>query len=258
MIFYFSGTGNSLWVAKELNKAFNEKLISIADELNNSSNNLTYNLQSDEKIIFVFPVHSWGPAVLIPKFIRKMTLTNYVNQPVSVICTCGDECGYTDKIMRKVLERKSLRLTAAYSLKMPNNYILLPGFDTDSKEVESEKLQQAPLLLQEIVENIHQIQNGRNYTTGSLPILKSDIIYPLFCKFALKKNSFYATDQCISCGLCEEICPTKTISMYDGKPQWEKSTCVQCLACIHRCPQRAIEYGNITQKRGRYVNPNTR
>ena len=137
---------------------------------------------------------------------------------------------------------------------MPNNYILLPGFDTDSKELEQKKLNQAPLQLQNIVENIRSHSTTKIYKRGTLPFLKSRIIYPLFRKFALGKNSFYAKDNCTSCGLCEKICPTKTIYMKDEKPYW-KDTCVQCVACIHKCPVGAIEYGKITIKKGRYFHP---
>lgn len=55
--FLFSATGNSLWVAKELSKVFNEPIISIADELNDNSNEFVYILQEHEKVFFVFPVH---------------------------------------------------------------------------------------------------------------------------------------------------------------------------------------------------------
>jgi NAD-dependent dihydropyrimidine dehydrogenase PreA subunit/flavodoxin len=251
MIFYFSGTGNSLWVAKQLGTAFNERLISIADELKKSDNSFQYSLAENEKIFFVFPVHSWGPAVLMPHFIEKMKLENYTNQAVYSICVCGDNCGYTDRIMQASLAKKSMRLTHTYSIQMPNNYILMKGFGVDTKEVEQKKLAAAPHLIEEIVENIKTETNSNHYVVGGKPFLKSRIVYPLFRKFAIGKNKFYATDACTACGLCVKICPTNTISMKNGKPIWS-TTCVQCTACIHRCPARAIEYGNITQNQGRY------
>ena len=81
------------------------------------------------------------------------------------------------------------------------------------------------------------------------------MVYPLFTHFAIGSNRFYATDTCISCGICAKVCPTGTISLSgDGKPEWA-DTCVQCVACIHRCPVRAIEYGTISLKKGRYHHP---
>ena len=75
MIFYFTGTGNSRWVAEALGTAFDEPLVSIADALNEGKN--AYPLGEREKVFFVFPVHSWGPAVLVPRFISRLILSGY-------------------------------------------------------------------------------------------------------------------------------------------------------------------------------------
>ena len=235
MIFYFTGTGNSRWVAEALGTAFDEPLVSIADALNEGKDENVYPLREREKVFFVFPVHSWGP--------------------VYFVCTCGDDCGYTDRIMRSTLARRGITLTGGFSIQMPNNYILMPGFDVDSKEVETEKLKKAPERVDEIVEAIRQKRNPSLYYAGSVPLLKSYMVYPLFTHFAIGGNRFYATDACISCGICAKVCPTGTISLSgDGKPEWADS-CVQCVACIHRCPVRAIEYGKISLKKGRYHHP---
>lgn len=256
MIFYFSGTGNSLWVAKELSEAFNEPLISIAEVMKGGNNEIIYSLQPEEKVFFVYPVHSWGPAVLLRRFIARLALKGYAGQPVYSVCTCGDECGYTENKMKKWLDRKGLALTGSYSLPMPNNYILLPGFDVDPQDVEKTKLREAPGRLIAIVHAIMEATGEKLYQTGSLPFLKSRVVYPLFVRYALRQNSFYATEACISCGICAKNCPTGTITVEKGQlPKWEKDTCVQCLACIHYCPERAIEYGNISKKKGRYHHP---
>lgn len=254
MVFYFSGTGNSHWVAEQLSASFDERLISIALELNNETDNYSYDLKESEKVFLVFPVHSWGLPVLVSRFIEQIRINEYAGQEIYSVATCGDECGYTSDMIRKMLEDKSLPLTKAYSIIMPNNYILLPGFDVDSQTVEEEKLNDAPVAISRIIENIRSGSIEEIYKKGSLSFLKSRIIYPLFIRFAIGKNSFYAKDNCTSCKLCEKICPTQTIRMREGRPQWS-DTCVQCLACIHKCPVRAIEYGKITEKKGRYCFP---
>lgn len=231
MIFYFTGTGNSLWVAKALSEALGEPLVSIADELHKEKDGWVYPVRPDEKILFVYPVHSWGPAVSVTHFISRLTLNGYTGQSVYSISTCGDECGYTDRLIGKALEKRAISLTAAYSVIMPNNYILLPGFDVDDKDVEERKLQDAPARVAEIIEAIREHGQDALYHTGSMPGLKSYWIYPLFAHLPIGSNSFRVTDACISCGLCERICPTGTISMQAGKPVWT-DTCVQ-LSLIH-------------------------
>lgn len=257
MIFYFSGTGNSRWVANALSIALGEPVVSIVEELKTGKKEIICPLREDEKLLFVYPVHSWGPAVPVARFIAKLKLAGYDKQPVYSVSTCGDECGYTADLIRKQLDKRGITLTEAYSVIMPNNYILMPGFNVDSKEVEEQKLKEAPAAVAAIADAIRRNIKVNLYKKGSLPGLKSYGIYPLFTNFAIGKNSFRATDDCISCGLCERICPTATIKLTDGKPVWS-DTCVQCVACIHRCPVRAIEYGKITLKKGRYHYPDTK
>ena len=48
----------------------------------------------------------------------------------------------------------------------------------------------------------------------------------------------------------------ETIAMAEGRPVWQ-GHCVQCLACLHRCPVTAVQYGKKTANKGRYVNPET-
>ncbi len=256
MVFYFTGTGNSRWVAKQLEATFGGALIAVADELKQKKAEYRYLLQKDEYVFFVFPVHSWGPSLPILRFIKRLTLEAYAGQPIYTVCTCGDECGYTDKIMRKALFKRNLLLSGAYSVQMPNNYILMNinMFDTDPREVEEAKLLQAPMRLDAIREAIRNGHGDGLYTTGPASVLKSQLIYPLFTAFA-SHVSFRAIDNvCTSCGLCARICPTGTITMENGRPEWGKH-CVQCSACIHRCPARAIEYGHTTWKKGRYHHP---
>jgi flavodoxin len=224
MIFYFSGTGNSLWVAKELAKFYNDKLISISEELKRPDNYFPYSVAADEKIFFVFPVHSWGTDVLTFRFLKNFNLFNYQNQPVFMVCTCGDNCGYTSKIVKRLLRKKSITLTNAYSVQMPNNYVLMGGFEVDSKEVETQKLADAVKKLRSITDDIPVGKNRDLYVQGKNSFLKTYLIYPLFRKHGIKKILFYATDACISCGLCIKICPTKTIFWQDKKPKWEKTT----------------------------------
>ncbi|RHJ92511.1 EFR1 family ferrodoxin [Parabacteroides bouchesdurhonensis] len=254
MIFYFTGTGNSLWVAKALRDIFGGALISMKEEWDKGSMNHQYSLEKGEKVFLVFPIHAWGLPVSVHWFIHFLTLDNYDGNPIYAVCTCGDDCGLADKVLRKYLNIRGLSLTKAYSVQMPNNYILLPGFDVDSEEVQQRKLENAPKRISAIVDDINGNRKASLYHRGWAAFLKTRVLNRLFFKF-MRRNDFYATDACISCGQCEKMCPHDAISVKKGeKPVWEY-VCIQCLACIHRCPVRAIEYGKVTLNKGRYHHP---
>jgi len=251
MIFYFTGTGNSSWVAKSLGDAFSENVIAVSDYMNGDTIILPeFTLTSAECIGFVFPVHSWGIPPIMRKFIKQLCFNAYTGQMVFGVFTCGDECGYTKKMFLKLIHSKGWECRHVYSVQMPNNYMLLPGFDVDSKELEKQKIEKAKALLPKIIQAIRDDLPIKEYSKGSMSFLKSRMIYPLFCKFALNSRPFHATTACNACGICGKNCPTKTITVTD-KPVWGNH-CTQCLSCINRCPSRAIEYGKKTQKKSRY------
>ena len=254
MIFYFSATGNSLWVARQLGQHFGLKIVSVADSMKKGE--VKFDVSSSRYILFVFPIHSWGPSVTMMKFMNRMELTGADGKPVYAVCTCGDDCGRTDTMIKKILSVKGINLTAAFSVAMPNSYIVLPFFDVDSKEVEQRKLNEAPARIEEIEQAIESGEPRKDlYKSGSAAWFKTNVINSGFRKYIQGETAFRVTDKCISCGLCVEVCPENNIKMGEnGRPVWDKH-CVQCLACIHRCPEQAIEYGKISVGKGRYKNP---
>ena len=134
MIFYFSGTGNSKWIANQLSKEQKEELVFIPDALKDRT--FEFCLREDEKIGFVFPVYSWAPPEIVLNFIRQLSLKGYKRQYLFFVCSCGDDTGLTQQVLEKALSHKGWKCHAGFSVTMPNNYVLLPGFDVDKKELE--------------------------------------------------------------------------------------------------------------------------
>ena len=253
MIFYFSGTGNSLYIAKDIAQYNEESLISIADLVNGEKDLYEYDLKDNEIIGFVYPIYAWAPPEMVIKFINKLKINNYKKNYIFTVATCGENIGNTIKTLDKCLKKKSLYLNSGFSIPMPNNYIILGNVDT--KEVEKKTL----LTAEDTLKNINNIIKERKkdiyqVEKGFMPAVLTSVINPMFNKMALNTKKFYADDRCISCGLCESICNSKNIKV-QGKPIWGKA-CTQCLACIHLCPTKAIQYGKGTESKGRYKNPN--
>lgn len=253
MIFYFSGTGNSRWVANQISQAQQEDLVFIPQALRQATT--TFELKEDEKVGFVFPVYSWGPPLIVLEFIKKLTLLNYQSQYVFFVCTCGDDTGLTRQEFCHALEARGIKCNAGFSVIMPNNYVILPGFDVDTKEVEKRKLAEAVPAVKQVNEGIGRRCGEFRCYEGSAPWLKTKVLNPLFNRFGISAKPFHVTDACIGCKNCETACPVGNIVLTEGMPVWGRE-CTSCLACYHVCPKHAVQYGKRTKGKGQYFHPN--
>lgn len=254
MIFWFSGTGNSYVVARRIADALGEPLVSAAAQvaaLKAGTWNGMLDLAPGERLGFAFPIYAWAPPHMVLELAKSLRFKGEKPYVFSV-ATCGDEEGNATAVLRKALSVGGLALDSAFSLRMPNNYIL--GFDVDPKPVEQEKLQVAERRLEEILPVLRERKSGVfELVPGSMATLKTSVVNPMFNRFAMNPSRFRSTEACTACGICAQVCPSGNVKV-GSRPEWGKQ-CTQCLACIHHCPRRAIEYGTGTEKKGRYVHP---
>ena len=251
MIFYFSGTGNSFALAREIAVAQGESLHSIAKEMDKGTDVLDFQIKDGETLGFVYPVYAWAPPRIVLEFVRKLRITG-AKPYVFTVNTCGEEEGNTTRVLQNSLSKVGLTLDSAFSVVMPSNYLV--GVDVESQEVVDRKLLDAQAKLIEINRIIENRESGvSQLIRGKMPTLKSTVVNAFFNRFALNTKYFYATDKCNGCGICEKQCPVHTITVNE-KPTWGKK-CTQCFGCINTCPQRAIQYGKGTESKGRYQHP---
>lgn len=234
MIYYFSGTGNSKWVAEELAS----KTSDVAENMIGKASTPSIDSKS---IGLVFPIHAWGMPEPVMDFVRRLS-----GKPEFAfgVCTCGGEAGLA---MEKLND--TFPLDSAYSIRMPNNYVM--GSELENREKIVSIIADARAKLDQIAEQIIAKQPVTDVHIGNLAWIKSNLFNFGFNKAARTTSPFFVTDKCISCGICARDCPAKTITMIDGRPHWGKE-CYQCTACINLCPAKAIEYGKGTAMRGRY------
>lgn len=236
MIFYFSGTGNSKWVAKNIAERINDKVYDI------SKLNEIPEIKKEKQIGLVFPIYAWGIPEPMILFVKKLIKSNAFTFG---ICTCGADAGIALKKLSKIYQ-----LDSCYSVIMPSNYII--GEDIEKECIILNKIENAKKEIDKISREIMQKQKIYRVNEGKYPKLKSTIVNTGFNKFARTTKPFYVDkEKCNGCGLCAKSCPASTITLVDGNPIWD-TKCYQCLRCINYCPQKAIQYGKETEKRGRY------
>ena len=260
MIFYFSGTGNTRWVAGQIAEAIGEELWYIPDLIRERRYEFT--LKEGERIGFCFPTHGWQPPRIVREFVRQLRMA-YKQPPFCwALTTCGDNMGEAMTIFNRTLAtNKTLWTTDGHSLQaetqfaviMPESYVCLPFMKTDPEDKEQWKIENARHQLHHIIRIIKDCRRGiEELEKGATPRLYSYVIGGYFNKKMITDKKFTVdTALCIRCGKCSKVCPVDNIT--GTPPMWiHNGRCTCCLACYHHCPVHAINYGSITRKRAQY------
>jgi flavodoxin len=247
-IFYFTGTGNSLKIAKDLSERLEESaLIPIARiwEMENIQT-------KSEKVGFVFPLYWSGLPKIVYDFINNLNL-NKPNYIFAVITSAGDINEQPLQQLAKLLKAKGKMLSAGFYITMPSNYII--GYDIASQERQKEYFQKATKEVELISETVKNERENIGNDIFEKDVSRSARINKKFHdEVNTSDDSFYADENCTSCGICEKVCPLNNINLIDGTPKWQHK-CQQCLACINYCPEESIQFGDETLKTQRYQHP---
>jgi NAD-dependent dihydropyrimidine dehydrogenase PreA subunit len=251
MVFNFSGTGNSLYAARKIASQLDTELISIREAI--ARKQYTFTLKAGESIGFIFPTYFFGIPAILKDFLSGLVLNGERDPYIFLVLTCGATTGNAVSMFRKKLKGRGYALSAAFSVVMPDNYVLL--YDVLEPKRREDTLLTADVTLDRIVNQLKQKEYGDfDDRKGKAAPLVTAAAYQLY-RYGRRTAKFYAKDTCTKCGLCQRICPSGTIVVKKDGPVWQKKQCIHCLGCIHRCPAAAIQFGKATEKRSRYVNP---
>ncbi|MFL8798358.1 MULTISPECIES: EFR1 family ferrodoxin [unclassified Clostridioides] len=246
MILYFSGTGNSRYIARKIAQELSDELISLNQLIKEEK---TDDLISTNKpFIFVCPTYAWRLPIVVTDFIKKTKFLG--NKKVYFIMTCGGDTAKSINYIKKLCEYKDWQLKGMAEIKMPENYIAL--FPTPDKETSKQIIKEADKQIYKIISDINNENEFEIITPSGLGgTIKSGITNIVFYKMIINAKGFHYTDKCIGCGKCVELCPLNNINLKNQKPNWGNN-CTHCMACICGCPTEAIEYKNNTQNKERY------
>lgn len=243
MVLYFTGTGNSKYVAEKVAKGTSEKLVCLNDLIKNGKA-----FTIDEDVILVAPIYAWR----MPRFIGEWLQTAKVNNGTKIwfVFTCGGEIANASKYAKELCEQIGLLYMGAYEVVMPDNYIIM--FTINSPNEAKNKIDKANVAINSIIEYVN---SGKRFSDNKNSLyykLLSGPVNNMFYKFYVKADGFYTESSCVGCGKCVEKCPFNNIILQGGRPIWG-STCTSCMACISYCPTGSIEYGKKTKGKDRYI-----
>lgn len=245
-IFYFSGTGNSLTVARDLAAELGDS------EVINIAKVIDQDIKLDcDNVGLVFPVYIWGPPLIVTRFIKKL---NPAAKYFFAVASYGGFPGGTFSIIKKAFTQQGIRLNAGFGVLMPGNYTPMYGAKPVAAQDKMFKKEKAKI--KEIASSVRKNLSTKLPGNGFfINWLFTELLYKSAAgQIPMLAKDFWVTEKCDGCGICAKVCPTKNIALENKKPRWGQK-CEQCLACLQWCPKEAIEYGKSTKNKKRYRHP---
>lgn len=262
-ICYFTGTGNSLFLAREISSELESSLNSIPELIKNRKLDTL-----GDNIIVVFPSYLsmiYGIPLIIKDFIES--IPGLKSKKIILVCSCGGHrlvnALTSVKVLSGIIKKSGGRVYNYFTLRLPMN-----NLDYDHIPVPLERdhdilFKRAYKLIKGITA---EIKSGHSWGIGKIgDSLFQFLMKPMFTLlkklsyrtmldiamepysttksieevFRLTDRSLTVKGNCTGCGICNKVCPVDNINIEDGKPTW-LNRCEMCFACHEWCPKKAI------------------
>lgn len=243
-IFYYTGTGNSLWVARKVAEGLDgAELVSMPECRRTQEVPGTLGL--------VFPVYIWGVPAPVLRFVDS--LKGLHPDYCFAVATNGGQVSNTLVQLKRVMRERGLSLSSGFEVRMPSNYI--PWGGPGPKEEQEKRFKLAERKAAVIA---RAVKDKANMPVEKGPFWQR-IVFTSFYRLTFSRvpgmdRPFRADEKCNACGICAKVCPASNVALARGRPVW-KHQCHQCFACLQWCPQQAVQYGKKTPNYERYHHP---
>ncbi len=247
MVLYFSGTGNSRFVAQLIAKLCNDELKSINKMLRTrrlDPFNAQYAFESNRPFVIVCPTYCWHLPQVVEDFLLDSRFLG--SHDMYFFLTCGGSTGNAEDHARQICTKLEMNFRGLASTQMPENYITL--FKAPEAD-EAVAIIRAAIPQVESVARL--IASDRDISDSNAGNGVPAFVRSLFYRFFIHDRRFRVKNNCTGCTTCAKLCPMVNIRMRNGKPTWN-GRCIQCQSCISVCPVNAIEFGTWTLRKRRY------
>jgi len=247
MILYYSGTGNSEYVAKMIGDQLDDTCLNLFERLRLHD---IHPIDSKKPFVFVCPTYGWQIPHLLRDWLKEVKLEG--TKDIYFVLTCGADIGDAQTHLSKLCQDIKMNFKGCIDIVMPENYIAM--FDAPNQKEALEIIKKSQSSIDRAIMIIKNKENIYNDQITLIDQLKSGIVNKIFYAFFIHDKKFKVSDACIGCGKCAKECVMDNIVMVDNKPTWNKN-CTHCMACICGCPSQAIEYGKASLNKPRYQCP---
>ena len=248
MILYFSATGNTRFVARQLATRLGDEALDLLERIRRGDHSP---IHSDKPFVICAPTYVCEMPRFFADYLRKTPLTGCTD--AYFIFTSGGYCGISGALARTIVGKKGLRYMGCAELTMPRNSIVTDHYPELEKPEIERRIRSSAEAIEAIAAAIGNRERLRSRHVWLFEVAVTLPFNPVWCRLKQGVSDFHVTDKCVGCGKCARLCPLNMIEIVDGRPAWRGKSCAHCMSCIQNCPVEAIQYGNITQKKKRYL-----
>ncbi len=241
LILYFSGTGNTKYVAKLIDSEM--RTLGLSTELHSIEEAFSIQPDTYDFLVLGCPKYYERPVFYFIDYLKKNLPKSKNTVPAMMFCTQAGPLNTDFKGLEKMLAKKNHRIIAEESITLANNLLFFGTFKPTDPEKINEATENARQLVKPLVA---AFVSGKGNKQSLNPFLvASEQLVAVLCTkfmpvFAMK---YSASSDCIGCGLCAKKCPKQNIAMREHRPVFGKQ-CIFCTRCINICPANAILYHN--------------
>jgi ferredoxin/flavodoxin len=263
LLLYFSGTGNTDYVARYLAHKLDHPLV--RTELRTIEQQPPETLSDFDLLAVGFPVYAADAPLFFQEYFQR--LPSGEGRGAFVFCTKGAWAG-------GAVQHNLQRLAARGYVPLGGGSIAMPGTDGLSMigkdswlarkalEKDYDHLQDADRLALKMSVALSALLDERPAAAlrVSLPSHAGTALTDRVWAYLYRATEnwararLHADGQCEGCGLCARICPVGNVALHEGRPHFA-DRCVLCLRCLHACPQEAIQIGKLTVDKFRWKGP---
>lgn len=238
MIFYFTATGNSLYIAKK----FSQEPISIPQVKAGDS-------FEDSVIGVVCPVYCGEIPKIVLRFLSESRLkADYL----FMVLTYGKDDSDSAEFTFARCNKLNLNFDYIATIKMVDNY--LPAFDMEKeKSIDKRTDEQLSAILLDVENRKHFISPA---TEAGRKLHKQISVMNKLMPSLNNGSALKISNNCNGCGVCAKVCPIGNIMLSGKRAKRLNKKCEFCLACIQNCPSAAITLKRELNPKARYRNKN--